>query len=49
MLTNKNGIEAGDQDSRHIVYDPELMAQNRAQYCRIPGEPSEMKNKGLVA
>ena len=33
-----NGFEAGDKDSRYIVFDPELLAQKRAQYCRIPGE-----------
>jgi hypothetical protein len=47
-FVTRNGIEAGDKDSRYIVFDPELLAQKRAQYCEIPEEPNVMKNKGLV-
>ena len=35
-FVTRNGFEAGDKDSRYIVFDPELLAQKRAQYCRIP-------------
>ena len=48
-FVTRNGIEAGDKDSRYIVFDPELLAQKRAQYCEIPGEPNVMKNNGLGA
>jgi hypothetical protein len=44
-----NGIEVGDKESRYIVFDPELLAQKRPQYCRIPEEPNVIKNKGLIA
>ena len=48
-FVTRNGIEAGDKDSRYIVFDPELLAQKRAQYCPIHGEPNVIKNKGLIA
>ena len=44
-FVTRNGIEAGDKDSRYIVFDPELLAQKRAQYCRIPAEPNVMKKR----
>ena len=48
-FVTRNGIEAGDKDSRYIVFDPELLAQKRAQYCEIPEKLNEMKNEDLVA
>ena len=48
-FVTRNGIEAGDKDSRYIVFDPELLAQKRAQYCDIPEKLNEMKNEGFVA
>jgi len=47
-FVTRNGFEAGDKDSRYIVFDGELLAQKRAQYCEIPGEPNVLKNKGSV-
>jgi hypothetical protein len=38
-----------EKDSRYIVFDPELLAQKRAQYCEIPEKLNEMKNEGFVA
>jgi hypothetical protein len=48
-FVTRNGIEAGDKDSRYIVFDPELLAQKRAQYGDIPEKLSEMKNEGLLS
>ena len=48
-FVTRNGIEAGDKDSRYIVFDPELLAQKRAQYCDIPEKLNVMKNEGFVA
>jgi hypothetical protein len=48
-FVTRNGIEAGDKDSRYIVFDPELLVQKRAQYCKIPEKLNEMKNEGFVA
>jgi hypothetical protein len=48
-FVTRNGIEAGDKDSRYIVFDPELLAQKRAQYCEIPEKLNEMQNEGFVA
>jgi hypothetical protein len=44
-----SGVETGDEDSRYIVFDPELLEQKRAQYCKIPEKLNEIKNKGFVA
>ena len=48
-FVTRNGIEAGDKDNRYLVFDPELLAQKRAQYCEIPEKLNEMKNEGFVA
>ena len=48
-FVTRNGIEVGDKESRYIVFDPELLAQKRAQYCEIPEKLNEMKNEGFVA
>ena len=44
-FTTKRGIGFGKWDTRCIVFDPELLAQKRAQYCRVLGENNEMKNQ----
>ena len=48
-FVTRNGIETGDKDNRYIVFDPELLAQKRAQYCEIPEKLNETKNEGFVA
>ena len=47
-FVTRNGIEAGDKDSRYIVFNPELLAQKRGQYCEIPEKLNEMKNESLL-
>jgi len=47
-FVTRNGIEAGDKDSRYIVFDPELLAQKRAQYCEGLEKPIKKKNNGLL-
>jgi hypothetical protein len=47
-FVTRDGIEAGDKNSRYIVFDPEPLAQKRAQYCDIPEKLNEMKNEGFV-
>jgi len=48
-FTTRKGIVFEKKDTRYIVFDPELLAQKRAQYCEIPEEPNVSKNKGSVA
>ena len=45
----KKGIGFGKWDTRCIVFDPELMAQKRAQYCGSLEKLNEKKNDGFVA
>jgi hypothetical protein len=35
-------------DTLYIVFDTELLAQKRVQYCEIPEKLNEMKNEGLL-
>jgi hypothetical protein len=37
-FVTRNGIKAGDKDSHYIVFDLELLAQRRAQYCETSKE-----------
>jgi len=48
-FVTRKGTDVGDKDSRYIVFDPELLAQKRAQYCEISEKMNEMKNEGFVA
>ena len=48
-FTTRKGIGFGNRNTRYIVFDPELLAQKRVQYCEIPEKLNEMKNEGLIA
>jgi hypothetical protein len=47
-FTTKKGIGFGKCDTRCIVFDPELLAQKRAQYCEGLEKPIKKKNNGLL-
>ena len=47
FMTRK-GIGFGKRDTRYIVFDPEQLAQKRAQYCEIPEEVKNKENESTV-
>ena len=47
-FTTRKGIGFGKRDTRYTVFDPELLAQKRAQYREIPEKLNEMKYEGLL-
>jgi hypothetical protein len=44
-FVTRNGSEAGDKDSRYIVFEPDLLAQKRAQYCETSEEVRANKTR----
>jgi hypothetical protein len=42
-FTTGKGISFVKRDTKYIVFDPELLAQKRAQYCGIPEKPNMIK------
>jgi hypothetical protein len=47
-FTTRKGIVFGKKDTRYVVFDLELLAQKRAQYCEGLEKPIENNNNGLL-
>jgi hypothetical protein len=44
-LVTRQGNKAGDKNNHYVVFDADLLAQKRAQYCRVLGGNNEMKSE----
>jgi hypothetical protein len=42
-FVTRQGNKAGDKNNHYVVFDADLLAQKRAQYCRVLGEQKDEK------